>query len=261
MKFPLRDRHIVVTRDHDQSGYLVKKLTSLGGQVYAFSTIKITPPDDWSLCDRAFKSIDDYDWIIFSSVNGVRFFLKRAEHHQVNYFRASIASVGSKTADLLKKYGITADLIPSSFSAEGLLDVFKKLDIRNHKILIPASDLSRNELASGLRKMGAKVDKVICYKTGTPDIRGSNSLIKTLLNKKMDCFTFYSPSAFLSFIKIMGAEKLKNSIFKKTAIAAIGPTTAQTIQKQGFEVHIQPEQSIDESMIDAIVAYFNKTNK
>jgi uroporphyrinogen III methyltransferase/synthase len=261
MKEPLRGKNIVVTRDPSQSGNLVKKLSALGVNVYTFPTIKITPPEDWSSCDRAFQRIEEYDWIIFSSVNGVRFFLKRAEYHQINYFQASIASVGQKTADELGKYGITADLIPSSSTAKGLLDVFKNLDIHSKKILVPTSDLSRDELVSGLREMGAEVDKVICYRTGMPDIRETGDKIKLLNSKKVDCYTFYSPSAFLSFIKLMGKHPFKNSGSPKAAVAAIGPTTARVIRNKGYKVDIQPKKSMDESMIDAIIAYFNKMNK
>jgi uroporphyrinogen III methyltransferase/synthase len=261
MKDPLQGKNIVVTRDPSQSGNLVKKLSALGVNVYTFPTIKITPPENWSSCDRAFQHIKDYEWIIFSSVNGVRFFLKRAEYHQINYFQASIASVGQKTAEELKKYGITADLIPSSFTAKGLLDVFKNLDIRSRKILLPTSDLSRDELVSGLRKMGAEVDKVICYRTGVPDSREKGTMVKLLNSKKVDCYTFYSPSAFLSFIKILGTHPFKNAESQKAALAAIGPTTARAIRDEGYSVDIQPEKSIDESMIEAIIAYFNKKNE
>jgi uroporphyrinogen III methyltransferase/synthase len=260
MKDPLKDIHIVVTRDQDQSGNLINKLTALGGQVSPFPTIKINPPSDWSSCDFALEHIEAYNWIIFSSVNGVRYFLKRAEKHQIKYFRASIASVGQKTADVLSKYGITANLIPSSFTTSGLLKVFRDIDLTNQQILIPTSNRSRNELATGLRKMGAQVEKVVCYQTGIPDIQESDPRMQSILHKKVDCFTFYSPSAFLSLIDMIGKEQLKRILSDKTAIAAIGPTTARAIQNKGYQVQIQPEKSLDESMVDAIVSYFNKMN-
>jgi uroporphyrinogen III methyltransferase/synthase len=258
MNEPLRDKNIVVTRDPAQSRNLIEKLTALGGKVYAFPTIKIKPPDDWQSCDQALEQIEEFDWIIFSSANGVRYFLKRAEHHGISYFHASIASVGVKTARELKKYGITSDLIPSSYTAQGLLNEFKKLDIKTRKILIPTSNLSRNELASGLSDMGADVEKIICYRTDLPDLGKSGDLRTFFADKKVDCYTFYSPSAFSSFLKLIGDEPFKKTLSKKTALAAIGPTTARAIKKQGFRVHIQPRESIDESMIEAIVTYFNK---
>lgn len=260
MKYPLKDIHIVVTRDPGQSGNLIDKLTELGGRVSPFPTIKITPPSDWSACDQALKKIEEYNWIIFSSVNGVRYFLKRAEQLEIKYFQASIASVGQKTADVLTQYGITADLIPSSFTAGGLLEVFKNIDVKNQRILIPSSNRSRNELSSVLRKRGAVVEKVVCYRTGIPEIGESDPLLQSILHNKVDCFTFYSPSAFKSLIDIFGAEKLKKILSEKTVVAAIGPTTAHAIQKKGFNVQIQPEKSLDQSMINAIVAYFNKMN-
>jgi uroporphyrinogen III methyltransferase/synthase len=258
MNYPLKDIHIVVTRDADQSGNLIRKLSELGGQVTPFPTIRIGPPSDWSACDQALRQNEEYNWIIFSSVNGVNYLLKRAEQYGIKYFRSSIACVGRKTADALGKYGITTDLIPSSYTARGLLEVFGNIGVKDQRILIPTSNRSRNELASGLRKMGAKVDKVVCYQTGMHTFTGSDPVMQIVLHKKVDCFTFYSPSAFLSLIDMIGKEQLKRIVSDHTALAAIGPTTAGAIRKNGFQVQIQPEQSVDESMIDAIVTYFKK---
>lgn len=259
MNYPLDGKHIVVTRDADQSRNLIDKVTALGGIVDFFPTIKIKEPPSWSSCDKALKHIQDYDWIIFTSTNGVRYFLNRAEYLGISYLKPSIASIGQKTASELKKYGIKVDLIPSSFSASGLLSVFKEINIKNKRILNPTSNLSGNELATSLKKLGAFVEKVVCYQTDKPDVKDLKTLKNNLLNQKVDCLTFYSPSAFHSFLNIMGETTVKQFQDKDTAIAAIGPTTAKVITGKGFEVNIQPEKSVDESMIEAIVAYFNKS--
>ncbi|MBR9999406.1 MAG: uroporphyrinogen-III synthase [Cyclobacteriaceae bacterium] len=260
MNHPLKDIHIVVTRDPDQSGNLIGKLTELGGKVHSFPTIKIHPPDDWTNCDKALGQIEKYHWIIFTSVNGVRYFMNRARHHRIKYFGASIAAVGKKTADELTEYGITANLIPSSYSAEGLLERFGTMDIRDQMILIPTSDRSGEDLPSGLKKMGASVEKITCYQTGNPDPEETDTAVNALLQQKMDCFTFYSPSAFRSLMEILDKKQLKELLSGETALAAIGPATARIIRKNGYEVRIQPEKSLDESMIEAIVSYFKKMN-
>lgn len=260
MNYPLKDIHIVVTRDRDQSVNLVNKLTALGGKVLPFPTIEISQPADWTSCDQALTRIAEYDWIIFSSVNGIRYFMDRAELHQIKYLRSSIACVGGKTAEILEKYRITTDLIPGSYNASSLLKEFERIDIKNKKILIPTSNRSRDELGSGLQKMGARVDQVVCYQTGIPAIPQSDPLLQSILHEKMDCFTFYSPSAFLSLIDMIGKKELERLVSENTVLAAIGPTTASTIRKNGFQVQIQPEKSLDESMIEAIVSYFNKKN-
>lgn len=260
MNYPLKDIHIVVTRDRDQSENLIHQLTSLGGKVLPFPTIQIGPPADWAGCDQALSRIAEYDWIIFSSVNGIRYFLDRAELHKIKYFRSSIACVGRKTGEVLEKYGITTDLIPASYNARGLLNEFEKIDIKDKKILIPTSNRSRDELATGLREMGAKVDKVVCYQTETPAIPESDPLLQSILYEKMDCITFYSPSAFLSLVDMIGKKELERLVSENTVLAAIGPTTSRTIRNHGFQVQIQPEESLDKSMIEAIVSYFTRKN-
>lgn len=259
MNYPLKDINIVVTRDPAQSGNLIDKLTELGGRVYALPTIRISPPADWASCDNALNRINEFHWLLFSSTNGVKYFLDRArEQHGISHFNSSIAAVGKKTADLLHEYGIRADLIPASYSAEGLLESFGELDIREQKILIPTSDRSGDQLPDGLREMGAMVEKIICYRTENTDPDISDSAITSVLTEKMDCFTFYSPSSFLAMLKLLDNRKLKDVLAGNTVLAAIGPATARVIRKHGYEVRIQPEISRDESLIEAIVAYFNK---
>jgi uroporphyrinogen III methyltransferase / synthase len=261
MNFPLQDINFVVTRDPGQSGNLIKKITALGGKVFSFPTISISPPSDWTACDNALRRIEEFQWIIFTSVNGVRYFMDRArEHHRIQHFGASFAAVGRKTAEVLQEYNIPADLVPESYSAEGLLDRFEKLNIKDQIILIPTSSRAGNELPAGLQKLGAVVEKVISYRNEYPDPAAADRAIRPMLERKMDCYMFYSPSSFKSMLKMMGNEKIQEILQGHTALAAIGPSTARVIREHGYEVQIQPEKSLDESMIEAIVAYFNKKN-
>ncbi len=260
MSNPLDGKHIVITRDAKQSKNLIDKVTELGGIVELFPTIKISEPENWSICDKVLKRIQNFDWIVFSSSNGVRYFLNRAEYLHITNLKPSIAAVGKKTAGELKKYGIAVDLIPTSYSAGGLLKEFKDFDIKNRSILIPTSNLGGNELVKGFKNLGAFVEKVDFYQTDKLEEKELKTLKNNLLNNKIDCITFYSPSAVHSFINIMGESTVKLFQEKDTVIAAIGPITAKEINSKGYKVHIQPEKSVDESMVEALVRYFNKSN-
>ena len=113
MDQPLHDIQIVVTRDPEQSGNLVEKLTALGGNVIAIPTIRIIPPADWSDCDNAIGRIEHYDWIVFTSVNGVRFFIGRVSAKKsLERINASLAVVGRKTAAVLESCGYKPKLVP-----------------------------------------------------------------------------------------------------------------------------------------------------
>ncbi|HES60166.1 MAG TPA: uroporphyrinogen-III synthase, partial [Caldithrix sp.] len=134
MDKPLRDRKIIITRDKDQADDLVKSLETYGAECLVFPTIKISTPDDWTDCDAALQNINQYDWIIFSSANGVRYFWNRARELNSKAYKNKIAVVGKKTLRELESFGFKADLIPETFSAAGLIESFQNKNINGARI-------------------------------------------------------------------------------------------------------------------------------
>ncbi len=257
MDKPLQGKKIMVTRDPTQAGSLIDKLASLGSTVLPFPTIKIMPPDDWTACDQAIEDLSSFDWIIFSSANGVKYFMKRLEKKHKSGITCLIAVVGKKTAVRLKKFNLKADLIPDKYNARGLLKAFERIDLKGQKVLIPTSNIGKNTLKKGLAEKGAEVIQVVCYQT-LPFTDQALKLKDQLENQHLDCITFFSPSAFNTFISLGGETFKNNKAGQQPALAAIGPATASAIRKKGLEVNILPEQSVEESMIKAIIDYFNK---
>ncbi len=257
MQNKISNKTILITRDQKQSTELVAQIEQLGGKCIVFPTVKITAPDDWSDCDDALNRLDSFDWIIFSSINGVRFFLRRIREKNIGQFRGKVAAVGAKTKKTIEEYGWQVDLIPEEFSAEGILRLFDTVDLKNKSILMPISNISRDELPRGLKARGAMVRKVVTYKTECAKHESSDNILHAFMEDKIDAILFFSPSAVKCFIKNVNAAVISKIIDSEIPIGAVGRTTAHAIQKAGLMVQIMPEQSTQENLINAVLAYFN----
>jgi len=256
-KAPLSGKKILTTRAHDQSSEFATRLRNLGAEVIEYPTIEIVPPTTWEGLDRAIDQLKSYDWIIFTSANGVNFFWQRLTDKGKNNRLPSslkICAIGPATAKQLKKKGIGIDYIPKEFVAEGILKGFEKMMIKGNRILLARAKKAREILPKGLRKMGAEVDVVEAYRTVRP--RGATKRLKQLLTvDKPDVITFTSSSTVNHFVELFKTEDLKK-LLKGIVIACIGPVTAQTAERLGMKVQIQPQQYTIPGLTQAISKYF-----
>ncbi len=256
MDKPLQNRKIVITRNIEQANELVKSLETYGAECFAFPTIKISSTDNWTECDKALKAINDYEWIIFSSANGVRYFYGRARELRIKKYKNKIAVVGKKTLRELESHGFKADLIPKTFSASGLIESFQNENVKNNLILNPTSDIARDELQIKLENMGATVNRIAVYKNECQKNQSIDFILSAIEQNTIDVILFFSPSAFNCFTQILGSKIFGNLKNSKAVIAAIGSTTAEAIEQGGFKVDIIPKKGVQESMVDALVNYF-----
>jgi uroporphyrinogen-III synthase len=255
MTKPLAGNKILITRDREQAVGLVNKVKAMGGEPIVFPAIKIAEPLDWGGCDQALKNIKHYDWIVFSSVNSVRFFMQRAIKNGIRAITPSIAVVGDKTESELFKYGRKADLKPNVFDASGLFSAFKNYPLAGKRFLIPGSNIARNKLSVELRKKGARVSPVCCYRTVPNTGQDSQWIKESICANEIDFLTFFSPSAFNSFVDILGDQRLSDLQPLIVRIAAIGPTTAKAIQKKGLKVAIVSDKCDEDNLIQSIQNY------
>lgn len=260
MDKPLYNRKIVVTRDKNQAMKLVDALKTYGAECLLFPTIKISATDDWTNCDKALQKINNYQWIVFTSANGIRYFFGRAKEIGAKKYKSKIAVVGKKTLRELKSSGFKADLIPETFSAEGLIKSFQNESIAGMRILIPTSKITRDELQTGLERLGADVDTITVYHNECQKSLSTELILEAVEQNSIDAVLFFSPSAFTCFTKILGSQVTNNISRSKAVIAAIGATTADTIESAGFKVGIIPEEGTQESMVQAIMNYFENQN-
>jgi len=256
-KRPLLGKKILVTRARDQSSQFAARLRNLGAEVIEYPTIEILPPPSWDGLDRAINGLRSYDWIIFTSANGVNFFWQRLTDKRKNssfLFPLKICAIGPATAKELKKKGIGVDYVPKEFVAESILQGFRKIMIQGKRILLARAKVARDVLPKGLRKMGAEVDVVEAYRTVKP--RGGKKRLKQLLTDgKMDIITFTSSSTVNHFTELLNENDLKK-LLRGITIACIGPITAQTAKKWGMRVQIQPKQYTIAALTQAIADYF-----
>jgi len=254
---PLAGKKILITRARERSVEFAKRLKKLGAEIIEFPTIEIVPPSSWKGMDRAISQLKSYDWVIFTSVNGVNFFYQRLKERGKNrrfLSGSKICAIGPATSEQLKKKGAQVDYIPKEFVAESILRGFKRMGIEGKQILLARAKKARDVLPHGLRKMGATVDVVEVYRTVKP--KGGVMRLKRLLEKKeVDVITFTSSSTVSHFVELLKGTDLKKAL-KDIAIACIGPVTARTAKKLGVKVQIQPKEYTIPGLTQAIAHYF-----
>ena len=254
---PLLGKKIVVTRSREQASDMVKRLSDLGAECLEFPTIKIVPPDNFGPLDDAVRHLSDYDWIVFTSVNGVTFFFDRLfamdkDVRALNNLR--IAAIGPATASKLFEFGLKSDIIPADYRAEAVVEAFRNEDLNGKKILLPRAGEARSVLPVELREMGAAVDEVTAYIT-QKDQDNADELITQLEENKIDLITFTSSSTVKNFKALLPPHKF-NNLLTGVSIAGIGPITADTAKKLGFSVHIVAETYTIPGLCDAILRYY-----
>ncbi len=258
-KRPLFGRRIVVTRAREQASEFLSRLSELGAQCIQFPTIKVVPPQSWDALDRAIRHLDRYQWILFTSVNGVRYFFERMGYYGDDARSLGgimIGAIGPKTAQALREKGIEPDLVPAEYRAEAIVEAMKELGMKGKRVLLPRAAVAREVLPIELARMGAIVDEVPAYDTVRPD--QDTGYVKELLkNRAVDMVTFTSSSTVRNFADMFKAEGgALQEWMKQVAVACIGPVTAKTARDNGFTVTLTPRQYTIDSFTESIVAYF-----
>jgi uroporphyrinogen III methyltransferase/synthase len=251
---PLFGKGVVITRPEKQADDLAQLLIKEGANPIHFPTIKIVPPPSWCDLDAAIKNLEDYDWLIFTSANGVAFFFERlfAKKKDIRDLKGvKICCIGPATAQQVESKGIKVDLVPEKFISEGILKSFSGKNLKGKKILIARAAEARDVLPEGLKKLGAKVDIVTAYETVNSG-KKKNDLETLFKENQVDVITFTSSSTVNNFVKIMGRSfKLPKGV----KIACIGPVTAAAAKKAGLSVDIHQEEYTMEGLVGALINY------
>jgi uroporphyrinogen III methyltransferase/synthase len=252
---PLFGKGVVITRPQRQADDLARLLAAQGAHSIAFPTVSITQPSDWSELDCALSQLENYNWLIFTSANGVHFFFERLcqKGRDIRDLKGiKIGCIGPATARQIEDRGIRVDLVPDEFIAEGLLKSFASMNLSGKKILIPRASRARDILPEGLKNQGASVDVVTAYQT-IQSGRKKEELSAFINAGEVDVITFTSSSTVTNFVEIMGEGFILPPHVK---IACIGPVTAATAVKAGFRVDIRQEEYTMEGLVQSLVNYF-----
>jgi uroporphyrinogen III methyltransferase/synthase len=246
---PLFGKRIVVTRAREQADALGSRLGALGAGVIALPTIEIRPPADSAPLDHAIASLDTYDWLIFTSANGVRFFLDRldAGANDLRHLRAKICAIGPATRAAVEALHLKVDLMGREYVAESLLEAFAAQDMAGRRVLLPRAAVARDLVPAGLTRRGAHVDVVEAYRTVAPEHLAEQA--REALACRPDCLTFTSSSTVRNLVQAAGADALRG-----IPVASIGPVTTQTARELGVEVATQAKVFTVEGLVAAILA-------
>jgi len=254
---PLMGKRIVVTRAREQASDLVKLLSDLGAECLECPTIKVVPPDDWKPLDAAIENISSYDWLVFTSVNGVNYFFERLFSKGKDaraLGKLNTAVIGPATERRLFNFGLKSDIVPKSYRAESIIEAFGNEDVNGKKMLLPRAKEARPILPVELTKMGVGVDEITSYYTkDVPD--SADLLLKRLKENTIDLITFTSSSTVKNFKAIL-PDNVFETQMKDITIACIGPITADTAKNLGFDVHIVANSFTIPGLCEAILDYY-----
>ena len=256
---PLFGKRILITRPKGEDSRFSQILEEYGASCAELPAIAIKPLTDYSQLDAAIKDIFEFQWLIFSSRNGVRFFKQRLDclnQNPVKLKKIKIAAIGPRTASALESLGLRIHLQPDKFCQEGLLKSFARLKLKSQNILIINALEARNVLARGLEKMGANVQIAPAYQT----IKNQRSKIKDQKLNNIDIITFTSALAAKNFFGTKPEKTFRRNL-TKTIIASIGPITSRAIRTAGFEVNIKAKEYTLEGLAEAIIKYYKLKSK
>ena len=253
-KRPLLGRRIVVTRARQQASDLIHQLTELGAECIQCPTIMVKPPRDWSPLDRAIEAIDQYDWIVFTSVNGVDYFFRRLFENGLDVRtlgRIKTAAIGPATAQRLLDQGLTTDILPKNYRAESVVEAFAETTVAGKRILLPRAKEARSVLPVELTRMGATVDEICVYETWQAQ-ESADELIARLEAGTVDMVTFTSSSTVKNFQRLLPPGRA-DQLMQGVSVASIGPITSQTARDLGLTVDVEAESYTIPGLVQAIV--------
>ncbi|MGB8990813.1 MAG: uroporphyrinogen-III C-methyltransferase [Desulfobaccales bacterium] len=256
---PLWGKTVVVTRSREQASRLVELLRAAGAHCLEVPTIEIAPPADYAPLDAALQHLARYDWVIFTSANGVNAFMDRLFHMGLDVRalgRARLAVIGPATADALKPYGLIADVVPDTFQAEGLLEVLSPRLMGGTRILLARAEQARDVLPDGLTRMEAKLDVVPVYRARPPQVVPPEAAA-VLESGRVDILTFTSSSTVHNFAGLVGKERFQK-LAARAVVASIGPITTATLKEYDLTPQIEPADFTIPALAAAIVEYFKK---
>jgi uroporphyrinogen III methyltransferase/synthase len=256
-RLPLFGRRIVNTRPKGQAEALSSRLKALGADVIEMPTIEIQQAADYGPLDRAIAELSSYDWLIFTSANGVRCFVERLDASAVDLrsLRAKICAIGPATRAAVEALHLKVDLMGREYVAEGLIEAFSAYDLAGRRVLLPRAAVARDLVPVELSRRGAQVDVVEAYRTAAPDSTGAQAAKIFGDRRKPDCITFTSSSTVQNFVAVAGSGALAG-----VKVASIGPVTTATARRLGIEVDVEARTFTVDGLVDSVLGLYTGTS-
>jgi uroporphyrinogen-III synthase len=255
---PLINKTLLIARNlehEDETTSLFKKVFK---SVIFFPSNSISSIDDYSLFDSLIKT-RKFDYLIFSSSNAVEYFNKRLIelNMKFDFSNCKVIAVGEKTKSTCLNNEIKVDFVPTLYSAKGVIELLQNYDITGKNILIPGSEIARDELPTELTKLKTNVFAAPIYTVRLPNLSIVQPYLEKLNSGNVDWFVFTSPSSYINFLKLVGIEN-PTAYFQNKNIAVIGPTTKEAVNISGVDVTLIPSEYTLEEIIKEINNYYNR---
>lgn len=267
-KKPLFGKRVLVTRARGQAGSLADRIDELGGEPYVFPVIDIRPPADPAKIRQlhdALDALDGFQWVMFTSVNGVHYFFEAMKERGVDIRKlagAKVAAVGPKTAEALRERGIMPLPLPEEYQAEGLFESVKSHLRKGERVLLARGDLGRDYLPAELVRLGIAVTDVCVYENVLNE-QDAGELIQLLRHGAIHMITFTSSSTVHNLCRIIekNTGEPPSVLLRNTAMVSIGPLTTDAAAGWGLPIARTAEQSTIDSLIEAMVQFVKGGDK
>ena len=248
---------VAITRPKDRAQKACQIVENLGGEAILAPTLDLKPVNSESLKDLVARK-DELDWIIFTSPTTI-VSLNKFYPEFLKTLDCKLAVIGNKTGKLAEKQGLTVDLMPEEFTAEGLIEEFKKQKITGQTIGIPRTASARPILPEELEKLGNEVILAEAYKSLFPmDEKAVKELISKIENKQIDAITFTSPLTVENFFEIVDdKEKIAELLSENLLTVSIGPITAKVLDKYNV-TYIYPDTYTVQDMMELLFEELNR---
>lgn len=251
----LAGRRVVTTRAPEQSQELVDRLRDAGAEALALPLVRFLEPEDATALDGEIDALEQFDWLVLTSANVVRFFLTRCRKMD-RWPRAGkpkIAVVGPATRAAVVAAGLDAALMPQAFHGAALAAELAP-QMTGQRVLLPRSDRAAADLPAALRRAGAMVTEVVAYRTAAPE-SVDGSIVERICRGEVDAVIFFSPSAVEEFVRVVGSEAL-GQIGARVTLTAVGPVTADAIRAAGVRSPVEAAAATSASVVETLEQHF-----
>jgi uroporphyrinogen III methyltransferase/synthase len=254
---PLFGKTVLVTRAREQAGRLSSSLRAMGAEAVELPVIEFGPPESTAELDASIASMSEYDWLVFTSANGVRWMLERVRELGGDVRALAgprIAAIGPATQGALRGRGLSVEGIPAKYVAEELVSYLSGKDVSGCRILVARAQEARPALVKGLVGLGASVDEVACYRTiqAAPETAGVSEMLES---GRVDMMTFTSSSTVTCALGVLSGSVPRGAV-EAVPSACIGPVTARTARAAGLNVSVVSREYTVEGLVGAILEHY-----
>jgi uroporphyrinogen-III synthase len=251
---PLAGERVLVTRAKDQAGSLAAELEALGASVIEIPSIEIHPPASYAPLDATLANLENYDWLILTSVNGVAALFARMEtlgFGPEKLLHLNIAAIGPATREAIEEHGLPVDVIPEKYVAESVVESLRD-QVRGKRVLLVRAKVARDLIPEELRIAGARVHVAEAYETVVPE-ESRARLEKVFADRRQrpTIITFTSSSTARNFVALLGSDDPAEALYGIN-VASIGPVTSATLRELGLHVDIEATEYTIPGLVKAL---------